>query len=69
MDMNLEPLQKLTKDIRAAAAHLTDHEARFLVDYYYIAQEDRKRSTNQVRALDESKERLVPFPDFGHACR
>ena len=56
MDMNLEPLQKLTKDIRAAAAHLTDHEARFLVDYYYIAQEDRKRSTNQVRALDESKE-------------
>ena len=56
MDMNLEPLQKLTKDIKAAAAHLTDHEARFLVDYYYIAQEDRKRSTNQVRALDESKE-------------
>ena len=56
MDMNLEPLQKLTKDIKAAAVYLTDHEARFLVDYYYIAQEDRKRSTNQVRALDESKE-------------
>lgn len=54
--MNLEPLQKLTKDLKTAAVNLTDHEARFLVDYYYIAQEDRKRSSSQVRALDESKE-------------
>ena len=54
--MNLEPIQKLGKDLRAAAKTLSDNEARFLVDYYYIAQEDRKRSTNQVRALNESKE-------------
>jgi hypothetical protein len=55
--MNLEPITKLTlKDLKAAAAELTDHEARFLVDYYYIAQEDRKRSSNQVRALDKAKE-------------
>ena len=54
--MNLEPITKLTKDLKAAAAQMSDGEARFLVDYYYIAQEDRKRSTNQVRALDESKE-------------
>ena len=54
--MNLEPIMKLTKDLKAAAAQMSDDEARFLVDYYYIAQEDRKRSTNQVRALDESKE-------------
>ena len=54
--MNLEPIMKLTKDLKAAAAHMSSDEARFLVDYYYIAQEDRKRSTNQVRALDESKE-------------
>lgn len=54
--MNLEPITKLTKDLKAAAAQMSDDEARFLVDYYYIAQEDRKRSTNQVRALDESKE-------------
>ena len=54
--MNLEPIMKLTKDLKVAAAKLSDDEARFLVDYYYIAQEDRKRSTNQVRALDESKE-------------
>lgn len=56
MDMHLEPLQKLTKDLKNAAVTLTDHEARFLVDYYYIAQEDRKRSHNQVRSLDESNE-------------
>jgi len=54
--MNLEPIQKLGKDLRVAAKTLSDDEARFLVDYYYIAQEDRKRSTNQVRALNESKE-------------
>lgn len=56
MDMHLEPLQKLTKDLKNAALTLTDHEARFLVDYYYIAQEDRKRSNNQVRSLDDSHE-------------
>ena len=54
--MNLEPIMKLSKDLKAAAAQMSDDEARFLVDYYYIAQEDRKRSTNQVRALDETKE-------------
>lgn len=54
--MNLEPITKLTKDLKAAAAYMSSDEARFLVDYYYIAQEDRKRSTNQVRALNESKE-------------
>lgn len=54
--MNLEPIMKLSKDLKAAAADMSSDEARFLVDYYYIAQEDRKRSTNQVRALDESKE-------------
>ena len=54
--MNLEPIMKLSKDLKVAAAKLSDDEARFLVDYYYIAQEDRKRSTNQVRALDESME-------------
>lgn len=53
---NMHPIQKLTKDLKVAATKLSDDEARFLVDYYYICQEDRKRSTNQVRALDESNE-------------
>lgn len=56
MNAVLDPVSRLTKDIKAAAITLSDQEARYLVDYYYIAQEDRKRSSNQVRALDESQE-------------
>jgi hypothetical protein len=52
----VEQLQKLHKDIRAAAVTLTATEARFLVDHYYIMQEDRKRAHNQVLALDADKE-------------
>lgn len=44
------------KDIQAATADLTDDLARYLVDYYYISQDDRKRAHNQERALDESGE-------------
>jgi hypothetical protein len=52
----VEQLQKLHKDLRAAAITLTETEARFLVDHYYIMQEDRKRAHNQVLALDADKE-------------
>ena len=52
----LVSVQSLKRDIVNAALHLSDSEARFLVDYYYIAQDDRKRSTNQKRALTESQE-------------
>lgn len=48
---------KLTrKDMASAVHNLGDDEIRFLVDYYYIAQEDRKRSNNQTRSLNESQE-------------
>lgn len=47
---------RLSKDVAAAAATLTDTEARYLVDAYYIMQDDRKRANNQVRALGESVE-------------
>jgi hypothetical protein len=51
-----DQLTKLRKDIRLAAVNLTENEARFLVDNYYIMQEDRKRAHNQERALDENRE-------------
>lgn len=54
--MQLDPIERLTKDIKAAAAILSNDEARFLVDAYYKMQDDRKRGDNQVRALDESHE-------------
>lgn len=47
---------RLTKDLRDAAASMTVHEARFLVDSYYTMQENRKRSANQIRAMGESGE-------------
>lgn len=51
-----ESVTRLTTDLRNAAEVLSRHEARFLVDAYYIIQEDRKRSDNQIRALNESGE-------------
>jgi len=51
-----EGLGKLNKDLRQASLTLSDEEARFLVDLYYIVQEDRKRTFNQTRALTENQE-------------
>jgi hypothetical protein len=52
----LDIVTKLNKDILSAARTLSDSEARFLVDAYYMMQDDRKRAHNQVRALKESSE-------------
>lgn len=49
-------VSKLTKDLKKAAATLTDAEARYMVDYYYQLQADRIRSNNQVRQMVEPKE-------------
>jgi hypothetical protein len=54
--MELEPIKRMTRDISNAGKALTADEARYLVDYYYICQEDRKRANNQTRALGESEE-------------
>ena len=52
----LPPLDRLTRDLANASVTLSDDEARFLVDAYYMMQENRKRSSNQVRALAELQE-------------
>jgi len=52
----LDPLQALSRDIREAATMLSRQEVRFLVDYYYQTQEDRKRGSNQVRSVEEAGE-------------
>ena len=54
--MTLDPVTKLRRDIKGAAITLTDTEARYLVDAYYLMQEDRKRAHNQDRAMGESGE-------------
>lgn len=55
-----EPLQKLSRDLVRAAATLSDQEARYLVDSYYMMQGNRKRAANQMRAMaDEPHEVLA----------
>jgi hypothetical protein len=54
--MNLEPVQRLSKDLRSAATTLSDEEARFLVDAYYLMQEQRIRTAHQVRDLSKAEE-------------
>lgn len=54
--LEFESIQRLSKDLKDAAKILSVDEARFLVDTYYIIQEDRKRSASQVRTLGENAE-------------
>jgi hypothetical protein len=56
MNLELEVVQKLGRDLSKAAVTLSLDEVRFLVDAYYIMQKDRIRSSNQVRALGENQE-------------
>lgn len=52
----LTPIASLSRDLRVAALTLGDREARFLVDFYYSAQDDRIRNAHQVRSLAKSGE-------------
>lgn len=56
MRETLTDVEKLTRDIKSASKNLSNTEARYLVDLYYIWQEDRKRFANQARSLAEQKE-------------
>ena len=49
----------LTRDLVRAASTLSAKEARYLVDAYYIMQEDRKRADNQVRSMADEPHTLI----------
>lgn len=57
----IKPETMARADIRKAAATMTDDEARYLVDYYYICQDDRKRANNQVRAMADEPNAVLAF--------
>lgn len=65
----LTPILKLTRDIRTAATVLTDDEARFLVDDYYIMQDQRIRADGQIRAMQESGEPNMVINFFSEQSR
>lgn len=55
--INLEPsVVRMSRDIRAAAASLSDTEARYFVDTYYQHQEARIREQHRIRQQEQSGE-------------
>lgn len=56
MSMQLDEVTKLTRDLRKASTTMTASQARYLVDSYYMMQDQRIRAGNQTRALNESGE-------------
>lgn len=49
--LDMEPIERLSRDLRTTAATLSDTEARYLVDAYYIMQDQRLRTEGQIRAM------------------
>lgn len=47
------PIERLTRDLATAAKVLSDTEARFLVDAYYMMQRNRIRADSQIRSMDK----------------
>jgi len=54
--IELEPLARLTKDLANASKTLSIREARYLVDAYYMLQENRISASHQLRTLNENDE-------------
>lgn len=57
----LDPVIKLTQDIKKAIQNLTPHEVRYLVDLYYQVQEYRKSAANQVRSAPDEPNVMLTF--------
>ena len=57
----LDPVVLLSRDLRKAAATLSPREARYLVDYYYTQQENRKAADNQVRQMQEEPHEVLAW--------
>ena len=60
-DTYLPSVIRLSRDLVRASVTLTDQEARYLVDAYYISQEDRKRAHNQVRSMPQEPHSLIAW--------
>jgi hypothetical protein len=63
--IELEPMKRLTRDIKDAGRRLGPREARYLVDLYYEMQEHRTATDNQTRACVEAKEPNEAVNYFG----
>ena len=67
--LTLTPIARLSRDLRKAATLLTPTEARFLVDGYYLIQENRIRADAQVRSMAEAGEPVTLLLWLGEQMR
>lgn len=65
----MDPISKLTKDLREAARTLESEEARFLVDYYYTMQGQRIRTGNQIRSMSKARKENGRAPEPSEVIR
>jgi hypothetical protein len=54
-------IKRLKRDLVEAAITLTDQEARFLVDAYYLSQDGRKRANSQIAAMSAEPHSLIAY--------
>jgi len=67
IEEHLPAIERLSRDLATAARTMGPREARFLVDSYYVIQENRKRAANQVRSMDTpAKGREADFHEEPH---
>jgi hypothetical protein len=60
-NLGIDPIIRLSKDLKSAASSLSPPEARLLVDYYYIIQKQRVRANNQITAMEEEPHDLIAW--------
>ena len=56
---DMTSVQRLTRDLTAAALTLSDAEVRFLVDAYYQQQDNRIRAAGQIRSMGKEEPHSV----------
>lgn len=62
----MEAIRKLDADLKAAAKLLGRREARYLVDQYYVVQDQRIRADAQVRSSEGEPNRLLSWDADTH---
>lgn len=54
-------VKRLSRDLANASVTLSDEEARFLVDAYYISQENRIRQDGQIRSMKDEPHSVLAW--------
>jgi transposase len=69
LEVDDEPIRRLTLDLLEAAERLTPAEVRYLVDTYYQVQEARKAAGNRLKAAERAGEPTLLLDHFHENLR